>query len=314
MTNSYTRQSYIIVGPTASGKSEFAINLAAKLSGVVINADSMQVYKGLEILSSSPSEIDKENTKHLLYNFFSLEENYSLGKYITNLANSLSSITVPSVIVGGTGMYINAAINGIVKIPEISLDVKNTINEEFENSGVEGLFSMLQKTDPNSALHLKPSDKQRIVRALEVYFQTGKSIISFKDNISDPILKNYKLSIIYLRPKREFLYDIINSRFEKFVKMGAIEEVKKLKDKYDNISSSAFKAIGALEFSKFLDAEISLDDAINLSQKKTRNYAKRQYTWFNNQLSSENLTIIEYSSVAEFRDKTNFFINLISCP
>jgi len=305
------KQAYIIVGPTASGKSEFAMNIAQKLSSAIINADSMQVYMGLEILSSSTSLEDKKNIPHLLYNFFTTSESYSLGKYISDLDSSLGGFSGIPVIVGGTGMYINAALNGMIQIPEITKDTKNIIKQELEKSGVSGLFKLLEKLDNLSADNLKPYDKQRITRALEVCLQTGKSILSFRENISDPILKNYKLNIFYLKPEREFLYNLINNRFKKFVEMGAIEEVRKLKDKHQNFSTSAFKAIGSEEFSKFLDGEISLEDAINLAQQKTRNYAKRQYTWFNNQLQRQDIKTIEYSSMSEFKDKTKFFINLI---
>ncbi len=298
---------YIICGPTASGKSELAINLAKKIHGSIINADSMQVYNALPILTSSPKENEKEIVPHFLYNFLDPEIKYSVGKYLEDCAvaikESLSNGYTP-IITGGTGMYINAVVNGISDIPEISREIRNEVQDFLNQKGLEELHNLLSKLDPESAAKLNKTDKQRVSRAYEVFLQTGKSILEFQKNIQSSILKNYKIRTIYVRAERKFLYELCDQRFDNMLKGGALEEVKEFMNYHSHINHGIINALGAKEIMDYLSGRVDIDSASCDAKKKTRNYAKRQYTWFNNQINWDH-SRLEFASIDEYRSASS---------
>lgn len=284
---------YIVVGPTASGKSKFAYWLANKLSGAIVNADSMQVYDCLKTLTASPTLEQCNNIPHYMYNFLNPIMHYSVAAYLSDLEKVLKTLRnkqLSPIIVGGTGMYINSALNGISQIPEISSKNKEKAFYLLEKYGAEELYNMLLKIDdkpfPNS-----PNDRQRILRAYEVYLESGKPISYFKKFRTKSLLKEYNVKILYIKPDRSRLYQLIENRFWKFIEGEVLEEVEDFRKKYPDVKTSISKALGLKELECYLNNQLTLEEAVATATKKTRNFAKRQYTWFNNQLP-KNIEII----------------------
>ncbi len=296
----------IICGPTASGKSSFALKLGDFLNGRIINADSMQIYKEIPILTSQPSDIDKQYIPHNLYGFISLLDNctvksgkrFSLGNWIElclkEIENCFHLHSVP-IIVGGTGMYLNALVNGLSIIPNVNIYVEEYLKHYADNDSL-ALYKMLENYDINSAKTIKPNDKQRIVRALSVFLTHGTTISTFKQKQTQLFYPKSKFYIIYIKPERTTLYQNINNRFELMLKNGAIEEVKYLLDKTERIDLSTWpKAIGLKEIEDYLLGRSSIENATTSAQQFTRNYAKRQLTWFNKFSNDYNLVITDSS-------------------
>lgn len=302
MTQCNKRKAYIICGTTCSGKSQFAVKLAQSIGGALINADSVQVYDGLYTLSASPAFADKNSAIHFLYNFLSPTIKYNVSDYVKDcrkIIESFSKKDLAPIIVGGTGMYINSLMEGISLIPEVSSEIKDQIAEIIESKGIAHVHSLLEKLDPIMANKLPQNDKQRITRSYEIYLQTGKSILEFQAIKEDSVLKEYEVETIYLKPERQFLYKNCNERFLRMLENGALEEALKFHENYPSISHGVVKALGFKELISYSKNEISMDEAILRSQTATRNYAKRQYTWFNNQISWPKTTL-EYSNSKEY--------------
>lgn len=287
----------IICGPTASGKSTFAMEMAKSQNGAIINADSMQIYKEIPVLTASPSKEDKNTIPHHLYNYISLQSDFSVAKYMKDAFAKIKEVEASGllpIVVGGTGLYIHALIKGINNIPDIDSDVRTKTESMIDSLGKEEFHSILSKVDPDSASKIKIGDRQRMIRAYEVWMQTGKTIKSFQDENTEAPLKDYNISIIMLSPERGFLYKRCDERFRKLVDNGGLEEVKALMQ-YEDINTNA---LGFKELKSHSLGEISLEDAIILAQNKTRQYAKRQLTWFNNQIADK--MVVSFSSEEEF--------------
>lgn len=283
----------IICGPTASGKSAFAMKLALMKNGAIINADSMQIYKEIPVLTASPSEEDKKLVPHHLYNYLPMSDSFSVMKYIMSVSDELKLLAdrhLP-IIVGGTGLYINGLINGINSIPDVDISIRQETEDLMQNLGKEAFHQALSKLDPVAAANIKPGDKQRMIRAYEVFRQTGKSILYFRTISTKPILEGYDISVIMLSPERDLLYKNCNERFLNLLNMGAIDEVKANREKHSS-------ALGFAELKSYLDSQLTLDEAVALAQTKTRQYAKRQVTWFTHQIS--NKKVISFSSMMEY--------------
>lgn len=284
------RKVHIICGPTASGKSAYALDIAQKIGAVIINADALQVYKQLKIITCCPKEKDLKITQHFLYNHIDIFEEYNAHKYLHQVAEVLNSLQnkIPAIIVGGTGMYLQFLIQGIHKIPEIDLQTRKIVRDKISNP--IKLYDELKKVDPKTAITLNQLDIKRVSRALEVFLQTGKSITSFytDDNLYKP-LDEYNMTTYLILPDRNKLYANCNKRFEFLLKEGAINEAKKFLPIWDNLHTSAKKALGLKELVSYLKGEVSLKDAIGLAQQKTRNFAKRQITWFRHQLKADHI-------------------------
>ncbi len=271
----------LIYGPTASGKSKFAVKLAKKINGEIINADSMQVYKELKILSARPSQKDYQNIKHHLYGFRHVKKNFSTGywlKIINKKILDLKKRKKTSILVGGTGLYFKALTNGLVNIPNIPIRFRIKIRSLHKKLGSKKFFSELVKLDPLVKNQIKSSDTQRCIRAYEVKLSTNRSIYDwYKNTASNYEQKDFfKINIDLTRNE---LLNRINLRTKEMIKNGAVSEVKrfiKLKVPKDK---TANKAIGISEVKEYLNKKIDIKEVIEKISIKTRQYAKRQSTW-----------------------------------
>ena len=277
----------LISGPTASGKSKFAIQLAKKINGEVINADSMQIFKELKILTARPQQNDLNNIKHHLYGFKSVKNNYSTGNWLKDAKKKINNIKKKNkipILVGGTGLYFKALIEGIVKIPDIPLTIRNRIRKKQSKIGQIKFYSELIKLDPLCKKKINKNDSQRSIRAYEVKKFTNKSLFDwYSETYSDFNQDSFiKLHIDYPREK---LIERISVRTNEMLRDGAIKEAKrfyKLRVKKD-LSSN--KVIGLSEIKEYLDKRIDLTELKEKISIKTRQYAKRQSTWARGQMS-----------------------------
>ena len=271
----------LISGPTASGKSNFSIKLAKKINGEIINADSMQVYKELKILSARPNLKDYQSIKHHLYGFHSVKNNFSTGDWLKNAIKKIKEVRrrkkIP-IFVGGTGLYFKALTEGLVSIPNIPIKYRNNIRDLQKKLGQKKFYQKLIKLDPNSKEKINSTDTQRSIRAYEVKQYTKKSLHDWFKNTKSYFEKEdfYK---IYMDYPREELILRIGKRTEQMIKIGAINEVKrfvKLKVRKDK---SVNKAIGIYEIKEYLEKRNDMGEVIEKISIKTRQYAKRQSTW-----------------------------------
>ena len=280
----------LIYGPTASGKSEFAIKLAKKINGEIINADSMQVYKELKILSARPFKNDYEKIKHHLYGFQSVKKNFSTGNWLKLTNKKIIEIKkrkkIP-ILVGGTGLYFKAITDGLVNIPNIPNKLRQRIRSLHTKIGSKNFFSKLVKIDPLSRKYINPSDTQRAIRAYEIKTFTKKSMYEwFKNTKSNYEKKDfYKININF---PREDLIEKINFRVKKMIINGAILEVKKFIELRVANNKTSNKAIGISEIKDYLNKKIEIDEVIEKISIKTRQYAKRQSTWARGNMSEWN--------------------------
>ena len=270
----------VISGPTGIGKSKLAISLAKKINGVIINADSMQIFKELKIISSQPSDRDKKIIPHELYGIRSIYQHFSVMEWLELVEKKVNVIfhkdKIP-IIVGGTGLYIKSAINGISKIPKVDKVVFEDCAKLFEKIGILEFRKLVEEIDKDFVL--KNIDKHRLIRAYSVYLQTGKSVSQWYKSSNINKIYNTFFSIL-LEQEREKNYQNCENRFDEFINKGAIEEVKFLRDRNFDRSLQGFKCLGVNWIIKYLEKEISLIDAIILSKRDTRRYVKRQLTWF----------------------------------
>ncbi|MDC0439061.1 tRNA (adenosine(37)-N6)-dimethylallyltransferase MiaA [Candidatus Pelagibacter sp.] len=271
----------LISGPTASGKSNFSIKLAKKINGEIINADSMQVYKELKILSARPNLKDYQSIKHHLYGFHSVKNNFSTGDWLKNAIKKIKEVRrrkkIP-IFVGGTGLYFKALTEGLVSIPNIPIKYRNNIRDLQKKLGQKKFYQKLIKLDPNSKEKINSTDTQRSIRAYEVKQYTKKSLHDWFKNTKSYFEKEdfYK---IYMDYPREELIQRIGKRTEQMIEIGAINEVKrfiKLKVRKDK---SVNKAIGIHEIKEYLEKRNDMSEVIEKISIKTRQYAKRQSTW-----------------------------------
>ena len=271
----------LIYGPTASGKSQFAIKLAKKINGEIINADSMQVYKQLKILSARPSQKEYQNIKHHLYGFQDVSKNFSTGDWLKlvnkKILNIKRRIKVP-ILVGGTGLYFKALTNGLINIPNIPNKLRCKVRSSHTKLGPNKFFLKLKKLDPLVLGKIEPSDTQRAIRAYEVVTFTNKSIYNwFKDTKSKYFEKDFFK--IYIDFPRKELLKRIDLRVKKMIQKGLISEVKKFNNFRVKKDKSVSKAIGIKEVNDYILKKIELRELIEKISIKTRQYAKRQSTW-----------------------------------
>ena len=277
------KQSKIILisGPTASGKSNFATKIAKKINGEIINADSMQVYKQLKILTARPNKEDQNNIKHHLYGIIDLKKNFSTGQWLKAAKNKIKEIRnrkkIP-ILVGGTGLYFQSLINGLVKIPEIPLKFRNEIRLTQKKIGQEKFYKQLLKIDPKIKNKFDPNDIQRTIRAFEIKSYTKISMYEWIKK-TKPEFKDDEFLKLYVDFKREELIKRISLRATKMIKEGAINEVKKFIKLKIKKNLSVNKVIGIDELTQYLNKKINLDEVRELISIKTRQYAKRQATW-----------------------------------
>lgn len=291
----------VISGPTASGKSKLAEIIAEECEATIINADSLQVYKELPILTSQPR---KQNDRYKLYSILNHQEHCSVSIWCSMAVNTIAETLKENkraIVVGGTGLYIKALLYGMSEMPKISSDIREEVRVLFHNIGNKRFFELLIAKDPTVRRKINIGDSQRMMRAMEVFLQTSKSITHFQQskNSSRRYQDYHHISLL---PERHFLYSNCNSRFLDMIEDGAMEEVKTYKEKISSTDTIA-KAIGFKEISQYLDSDISMDEAISRASQLTRNYAKRQITWFKNQMYCKQ--VIEYGSRREFDTQIN---------
>jgi tRNA dimethylallyltransferase len=277
----------LIAGPTASGKSALAIALAQKTGGIVINADSMQVYRDLRVITARPTVDEEAAVPHRLYGRVDAAVNFSAGSWVADAAKVLAEARAQNhlpVFVGGSGLYFKALTRGLSAVPPIPPEIRDGVRARLERDGVEALHAELRQRDPASAERLKPRDRTRIARALEVVEATGRSLTDWHREGLPPLLPPGEFNALFLSPDREQLYSRIDARFDAMLKAGALEEVASLAARNLDPLLPAMKAHGVPALIRHLKGEITLDEAAAIGRADTRHYAKRQFTWFRHQL------------------------------
>ena len=277
----------LIAGPTASGKSALALDLARKTGGVVINTDSMQVYRDLRVLTARPSVEEEKEVPHRLYGHVDAAVNFSAGAWVTDATKVLGEARAEKrlpIFVGGSGLYFKALTRGLSAVPSIPAEVRDAVRARLERDGVEALHAELQRRDAAYAERLKPRDRTRIARALEVIEATGRSLTDWHREGLPPLLPPGSFRALFLMPERDVLYARIDARFEKMLQAGALNEVKQLAARNLDPLLPAMKAHGVPALIRHLKGEITRDEASEIGRADTRHYAKRQFTWFRHQL------------------------------
>lgn len=272
----------VICGPTASGKTALSIELAKRIDGEIVSADSMQIYKDMDIGSAKPTLEEMQGIKHYMLDFVSPEERYNVADYKEEAVEAIEEILkkgkVP-IVVGGTGLYVDSLIYGI-EYPKMEFDeeYRKELEKRAELEGLEKLYEEAEKIDPKAMKSISKNDKKRIIRVLEIYKQTGKTkteqeIESRKNEVP------YDYKVFAINMERELLYDRINKRVDIMIEQGLIEEVKGITNKYKEYPT-AMQALGYKEIKEYLDGFITKEEAIEKVKQETRRYAKRQLTWF----------------------------------
>ncbi|MGB0720464.1 MAG: tRNA (adenosine(37)-N6)-dimethylallyltransferase MiaA, partial [Bdellovibrionales bacterium] len=283
---------HIIAGPTASGKSAKAMAMAQELNGVIINCDSQQIYDGLPILSAQPSKDDKAEIPQRLYTALHPNDVCSAGNY-RELAEPVIEEVLANgqtpIICGGTGLYLKALTDGLSPMPDIPDEVRNAVVAKYEDIGAQAFYAELTARDPVMAARFHVNHKARIIRAMEVLEATGRSLADWQQEPRLPPPAHWRFEVHKVLPERDDLYDRCNKRFEGMVENGALEEVRDFNQRLQSgeIKSSVplTKALGLEQLRAHLNGELSLENAIIIAQNLTRQYAKRQVTWFKNQLT-----------------------------
>jgi tRNA dimethylallyltransferase len=272
----------LIAGPTASGKSAAALELAESLHGTVINADSMQVYRELGVLTARPTSADMTRAPHRLYGVISAAEAYSVGRWLDDAARAIAETAeagrVP-ILVGGTGLYFKALTEGLAPIPDVPPEIREHWRERGELLGAVELHRELTARDPAMAARLSPTDPQRVVRALEVIDATGVSLAEWQGAATAPALPPYGVVRLVVAPEREPLYAAIDARFDLMMGQGALDEVRALLSLGLDHGLPAMRAHGVRELGAYLAGGSSLGEATAKAKTETRRYAKRQMTW-----------------------------------
>ena len=279
----------LIAGPTASGKSHAALALAESFGGVVINADSMQVYREVRILSARPSDGDRTRAPHLLYGHVGADERYSVGRYQIDAAAALAEARAQNrlpIFVGGTGLYFAALTEGLAEIPSVPVEIREASRERLKALGVAGLHAELAARDPATAAGLRPSDPQRVLRAWEVFESTGRPLISWQKEAGTPVLAGLRLARFVLDLDRFELRQRIRLRFLTMLEQGAREEAAALKALDPTLPAA--KILGLRQLVALAAGELDEENAVTLAVTATRQFAKRQVTWFRHRMADWN--------------------------
>lgn len=280
-------QAILIAGPTASGKSALALSVAEATGGIVINTDSMQVYRDLRILTARPTPDEEARVTHRLYGTVDANVNFSAGAWVAQAAVMLNEARAANrlpIFTGGSGLYFKALTRGLSNVPPVPPQIRDDVRARLERNGAEALHTELSKRDPASAEKLKPRDKTRIARALEVIEATGRSLQDWHREGLPSLLPERETVAVFLAPERDDLYARIDRRFASMLAGGALEEVAALADRKLDPLLPAMKAHGVPALIRHLSGDITLAEAAQIGQADTRHYAKRQFTWFRHQL------------------------------
>ncbi|CCD95540.1 tRNA delta(2)-isopentenylpyrophosphate transferase (IPP transferase) (Isopentenyl-diphosphate:tRNA isopentenyltransferase) (IPTase) (IPPT) [Bradyrhizobium sp. ORS 375] len=287
MTSLSDNKAVLIAGPTASGKSALALELAQKAGGVVINTDSMQVYHDLRVLTARPTPEEEALVPHRLYGHVDASVNYSAGHYVRDAAQLLDDVRrqrrLP-IFIGGTGLYFKALTRGLSVVPPVPDEVREVVRLKLDRDGVEALHAELARRDAAAAARLNVRDRSRIARALEVIEATGRPLADWHAETSPPLLPEGSYRALFIAPEREALYARIDARFETMLEGGALDEVERLAARGLDPLLPAMKAHGVPALIRYIRGEISREEAATIGKADTRHYAKRQFTWFRHQL------------------------------
>ncbi len=277
-----SRAAILIAGPTASGKSAAAVVLAERIGGVIVNADSMQVYRELAIVTARPGPADVGRVPHRLYGHVATADAFSVGLWVADAASELvrarAEGLVP-IIVGGTGLYFEALLRGLSPVPAIAPDIRTHWRAEATRLGPEALHALLAARDPAMAERLRPSDPQRVTRAIEVIVATGRSLADWHGEAGAPLLRPEEVTRIVMQPTREHLYASCDSRFDDMLRAGAVAEVAALLRQQLPTERPAMRATGVPALAAHIRGELTLAEAATRAKLETRQYAKRQMTW-----------------------------------
>ena len=276
----------LIAGPTASGKSALAMELAGRENGIVVNTDSMQVYSVLRVLTARPGDADLKTVPHHLYGHVDPRQAYSTGQWMRDVEQLLRSTSTGRrvVFVGGTGLYFRALLEGLSSMPEVPAPIREKWRAALLNDGAAALHALLERDDPQSAAVIRPNDGQRIVRALEVLEASRRPISYWQGIAGQPLVDRSSARLIVLEPDRDVLRQRIDMRFDTMMEQGALDEARALHALNPDPAMPVMKAIGVRELIAADQGEMRLEDAIDRAKTATKQYAKRQSTWFRNQL------------------------------
>lgn len=276
------KRAILIAGPTASGKSAAGLRLAGRLDGVIVNADSMQVYRDLRILTARPTDEEERLAPHRLYGHVDAGDAYSVARWLTDVAGVLRELDAEgrrAIFVGGTGLYFNALTQGLSPMPPVDIEVRAYWREEAQRRPARELHRELQRIDPTGAELVRPSDTQRIVRALEVAQSTGRSLASWHLESGEPLLAPGTWRGIVVAPERDENYALADRRFDAMMAAGALGEAAALRARRLSPELPAMRALGVAPLVEHLAGSLGLDEAVELGKRQTRNYVKRQMTW-----------------------------------
>ncbi|MET4069304.1 tRNA dimethylallyltransferase [Bradyrhizobium sp. S3.2.6] len=287
MSERHSSKAVLIAGPTASGKSALALELALSAGGIVINADSMQVYRDLRIITARPTQDEEARIPHRLYGHVDAAVNFSAGAWVADAAKALEEARIEGrlpIFIGGTGLYFKALTAGLSVVPPIVAEIREDVRARLERNGVEALHAELARRDPRAAERLNLRDRTRIARALEVIEATGRSLLDWHHEGQPPLLPKDSFRAVFLAPERDELYARIDARFDAMLAAGALTEIEQLAARGLDPLLPAMKAHGVPALIRQLRGELSLEDAAMIGRADTRHYAKRQFTWFRHQL------------------------------
>jgi tRNA dimethylallyltransferase len=280
-------QAVLIAGPTASGKSALALRIADRFGGTIINADSMQVYRDLRIITARPSPAEEARVSHRLYGHVDAAVNYSTGQWLHDVAAVIAEEKAAGrlpILVGGTGLYFKALTSGLAAVPSVPAEIRADVRGRLARDGVAPLYAELAERDPTSASRLMPNDRARISRALEVVLATGRSLSDWHREGLPPIIDANSAAKVFLTCDRSELVQRIEARFAAMLEAGALEEVSALAARKLDRALPAMKAHGVPWLVRHIEGEITLDEAAAGAVMDTRRYAKRQVTWFRTQM------------------------------
>ena len=299
-------QAILIAGPTASGKSELAVDLAQAVDGVVINADSMQVYRDLSVLTARPQPDDMREIAHELYGFVAAGDTYSVGRYIRDAAVHFDAVRargkVP-IFVGGTGLYFRGLLEGLSPVPAIDPDVRRHWRDLGQAEGAIVLHAALKARDPEMARRLMPTDAQRLARALEVIESTGRSLGYWQSLPGTPLLDDAQCIKVVVTMERAALYERCDFRFKQMLENGALFEVARLQAMQLDRDLPIMRALGVAPLMDYLDGNCDLAEAAGRGQTETRQYVKRQLTWLRrNMMSWNSINLVEMERNAAIND------------
>ena len=301
---------YTICGPTASGKSALGVEIAKRINGEIISADSIQIYKYVDIASAKPSKEEMQGIKHHLIDYVEPDENYSVSRFVDDANKCIDDIISRNktpIIVGGTGLYIDTLINNI-KLLDNSFceEVRKELQERLQKEGIEKLYEQLQKIDFEASKKIHPNNAVKILRALEIYYSSGKTLTEQNEQSLSEGSRFDNTSICLIAKNREFLYERINKRVDLMLQKGLLEEAERFfKMNFGNTSS---QAIGYKELKPYFDNELSLEECVENLKKATRHYAKRQMTWFRRNKNNIYFYIDSYNDVNLLTDDVMKYI------